>query len=187
MAAFFTFFIVFHLPTHTHTFPKYLRAIIASLFHTCALSFPSITYREKNLPDKMWWHKKLHLLHNFFFSFFFFFTKKLSSFVLPICRLLRLFSLFYGCAPVAVSPCHHGNRLFSWRHILCVCACTECSAVTPRYLYSQSAPQECVWVFVSRVFSEHVWRAPNLWALEIHIVCLLFLSCRSELLLTESF
>lgn len=124
MAAFFTFFIVFHLPTHTHIFPKYLRAIIASLFHTCALSFPSITYREKICQIKCGDTKSCIYCITFSFLFFFF-TKKLSSFVLPICRLLRLFSLFYGCAPVAVSPCHHGNRLFSWRHILCVCVCVH--------------------------------------------------------------
>lgn len=65
---------------------------------------------------------------------------------LPICPLVRLFSLFYDCAPSAVSPCHHGNLVSLLLATHCVRA--ECSAVPPRYLYSQSAPQECVWVFV---------------------------------------
>lgn len=82
---------------------------------------------------------------------------------------------------MAVSPCHHGNllSLLLATHIVCA----ECSAVTPRYLYSLH--HECFWVFVCCVFNQHVWRAPYLRALALthpqtHTV-------RSELLLTESF
>lgn len=63
---------------------------------------------------------------------------------LPTCPYLRLFSLFYDCAPVSVSPCHHGNPLSLLFATHCVCA--ECSAITPRYLYS--AAQEYLSVCV---------------------------------------
>lgn len=42
--------------------------------------------------------------------------------------LMRLFSLFYDCAPVTVLPCHHGNlpSLLLVTHIMCVCR-MQCS------------------------------------------------------------
>lgn len=46
---------------------------------------------------------------------------------------MRLFSLFYDCAPVAVSSSHHGNLLsflFSWQHILCVLSAVQPHART---------------------------------------------------------
>lgn len=77
---------------------------------------------------------------------------------LPICLLVRLFSLFYDCALVAVSPCHHGNLLSLFLATHFVCACAECSAVAPRYLYAQHHKSvfECLCAVCSISMSEEL-------------------------------
>lgn len=141
------FFIVLLLPAHTHTFPKHLIDMIASLSSSylhISLSHSLIHSRKENLPKK---NESCGDTKSCICCItIFVLTEKFRvSSPLPICPLVRLFSLFYDCAQVAVSPCHHGNllSLLLATHTVCVCV-SVCSAVTPRYLYSQSATQECV-------------------------------------------
>ena len=180
MAAFFSKIIIFlhcfalasSYPNISQAFLSYDSLSLSFISAHLTLSFPhSLTERKSAEKNESCGDTKSCICCITFFVL----TEKFRvSSPLPICPLVRLFSLFYDCAPVAVSPCHHGNllSLLLATHTVCV---SVCSVVTPRYLYSQSATQECVWVFVCCcVFSGHVWRAPYLWALEIHIVRLFF-------------
>lgn len=106
---------------------------------------------------KLWWHKKLNLLHST--------PKKVPPTPRPICPLLRLFSLFYDCAPVTVSPCSHGNLLsrLSATHIV------RAVRLLPD-TFTLSLQHKSVFECLCAVsMSEELF---ILSALEIHIVCL---------------
>lgn len=125
------FFIVLLLPAHTHTFPKHLIDMIASLSSSylhISLSHSLIHSRKENLPKK---NESCGDTKSCICCItFFVLTEKFRvSSPLPICPLVRLFSLFYDCAQVAVSPCHLGNllSLLLATHTVCVCVCVQCS------------------------------------------------------------
>lgn len=73
----------------------------------------------------MWWHKKLHLLHNFFFSFFFFYKKVVvfcfAHLPAPETFLSVLWLCTSGC--LAMSPWQPSLLLAT--HIVCVCVCVR--------------------------------------------------------------
>lgn len=83
----------------------------------------------------------------------------------PICPLLRLFSLFYDCAPVTVSPCSHGNLLsrLSATHIV------RAVRLLPD-TFALSLQHKSVFECLCAVsMSEELFILSDL---EIHIVCL---------------
>lgn len=166
------FFIVLLLPAHT--FPhisnvlKPYDNLSLSYQHSSLSLGPPLSHPFSSISQvksarkkwKLWWHNKLHLLHNI--------LKKFKK-CLPLSHLPAretFLSVLWLCTSYCLAMSPWQPPVSSLGDTFCVQSAVQSLPGT------FSAPRECIWVFVCCVLSDHVWRAPYLWALEIHIVCL---------------